>query len=117
MTSETRINEAAQNTDREIWREREGDYYADSIHVTASGGIGIDCGGEAIVKPLKDWFALAHAQASSGEGRECGKPTSCARHRACMYMKCHHGARDITDEIDRETARRASLQNKEEGRG
>lgn len=47
------------NTDRELWREREGDYYADSIHVTASGGIGINCGGTVIVRPLRGWFALA----------------------------------------------------------
>lgn len=29
------------NTDRELWRERD-DYYADSIHVTEGGGIGIN---------------------------------------------------------------------------
>lgn len=27
-------DEACKNTDREIYREREGDYYADSVHVT-----------------------------------------------------------------------------------
>lgn len=43
------------NTDRELWREREGDYYADSIHVTTSGGIGINCGGTVIVKSLRQW--------------------------------------------------------------
>jgi hypothetical protein len=50
---------AAENTDREIYREREDDYYADSIHVTAAGGIGLNVGGEVVVKPLRDWFALA----------------------------------------------------------
>lgn len=43
------------NTDREIWREREGDLYADSIHVTQGGGIGIDCGGLVIVRPVRAW--------------------------------------------------------------
>jgi hypothetical protein len=52
-------DEAKLNTDRELWREREGDYYADSIHVTEGGGIGINCGGHVIVKPLQAWFALA----------------------------------------------------------
>jgi hypothetical protein len=47
------------NTDREIWREREGDYYADSIHVTEGGGIGINCGGMVYVKPLREWHRLA----------------------------------------------------------
>lgn len=35
----------AQNTDRELWRESPGDYYANSIHLTESGGIGINVGG------------------------------------------------------------------------
>lgn len=47
------------NTDREIWREREGDYYADSIHVTLQGGIGINCGGTVYVKPVREWHKLA----------------------------------------------------------
>lgn len=49
----------AQNTDRELWREREGDYYADSIHATARGGIGINCGGHVIVLPAREWHRLA----------------------------------------------------------
>lgn len=52
-------NAACENTDREIWREREGDFYADSIHVTKEGGIGIDCGGYVIVMPVREWFATA----------------------------------------------------------
>lgn len=51
--------DACMNTDREIWREREGDYYADSIHVTKMGGIGINCGGSVIVKSVRGWHGLA----------------------------------------------------------
>lgn len=51
--------QTCENTDRELWREREGDYYADSIHVTQGGGIGINCGGCVIVKPLRAWHELA----------------------------------------------------------
>lgn len=53
------------NTDRELWREQseaDGDpdnYYAPSIHVTASGGIGINVGGSVIVLPLREWHKLA----------------------------------------------------------
>ncbi len=62
---------AALNTDREIWRGKSraefGDpdrFYADSIHVTADGeGIGLNCGGYVIVKPIREWFALAAATA------------------------------------------------------
>jgi hypothetical protein len=53
----------AQNTDRELWRERDGDYYADSIHVTEGGGIGINCGGSVVVLPLREWHRLALAAA------------------------------------------------------
>lgn len=47
-----------ENTDRELWREREGDYYADSIHVTEEGCIGINCGGMVHVMPLRKWHVL-----------------------------------------------------------
>jgi hypothetical protein len=54
------------NTDREIYRGPSraewGDddrFYADSIHVTESGGIGFNCGGHVIVMPLRKWFEAA----------------------------------------------------------
>jgi hypothetical protein len=47
------------NTDRELWRERDGDAYADSVHVTTNGGIGINCGGQVIVRPIREWHRLA----------------------------------------------------------
>lgn len=50
---------AAQNNDRELWREVEGDHYADSIHVTENGNIGIDVGGNVIVMPVEEWHKLA----------------------------------------------------------
>lgn len=58
---------ACQNTDREIWRERKDDYYADSIFVTESGGIGINCGGTCVVLPIREWHkhALARLSASA----------------------------------------------------
>jgi hypothetical protein len=59
----------ALNTDREIWREREGDAYADSIHVTREGGIGINCGGHVFVLPVREWHRLAYVAAlASREG-------------------------------------------------
>ncbi len=50
---------AMRNTDRELWRETEGDFYAPSIRVTESGGIGMSVGGTVIVMPIRDWHALA----------------------------------------------------------
>ena len=46
-----------QNTDKELWRKSD-DYYDDSIHVTAQGQIGINCGGNVIVKDLREWHKL-----------------------------------------------------------
>lgn len=53
------MTQACQNTDRELWRERPGDYYSPSIHVTAGGGIGINVGGTVYVKTAEQWHALA----------------------------------------------------------
>lgn len=47
------------NTDVELWREVEGDYYSPSIHRTEGGGIGINVGGHVIVKTLREWHKLA----------------------------------------------------------
>jgi hypothetical protein len=55
-------DQAAQNTDRELWRgpdEGAGAAYADSVHVTVSGAISINCGGFVFVKLARDWHALA----------------------------------------------------------
>lgn len=55
--------EACENTDRELYREPDhtgaGDYYSPNIFVTEQGEIGINVGGLVIVKPLRDWHALA----------------------------------------------------------
>lgn len=48
-----------ENTDVELWRERRGDYYSDSMHVTQEGAIGINVGGLVFVKSLKEWHRLA----------------------------------------------------------
>jgi len=58
------MQNAAKNTDRELWRKVSGDYYAPSIRVTESGGIGIDCGGHVIVAPVEAWH-------------ECGEKLLC----------------------------------------
>jgi len=55
-------NDPSQNTDREIWRSSDdgnGDYYADSLFLTKDGALGINCGGYAIVKTLREWHRLA----------------------------------------------------------
>lgn len=54
------LSGSAENTDRELYRERAGDYYADSIHVTADGGIGMNCGGLVLVRPIRKWHEAAY---------------------------------------------------------
>jgi hypothetical protein len=63
-------NQPCANTDRELWREKEGDYYAPSIHVTATGGIGINVGGHVWVKTLREWHALADRLAEAERDRD-----------------------------------------------
>lgn len=53
------MSDNALNTDRELWREVADDYYAPSIHVTASNGISINVGGTVYVKSIRDWHDLA----------------------------------------------------------
>lgn len=60
---------ACVNTDREIWRgpdEGGGDFYADSLHVTKEGSLGINCGGYVVVKPIREWHRLASPSHEAG---------------------------------------------------
>jgi hypothetical protein len=54
------VDGSAQNTDKELWREIEDDFYSPSIHVTADGKIGINVGGMVYVKTLRNWHELAN---------------------------------------------------------
>ena len=54
-------SQACKNTDREIWRgpdEGGGDFYADSLHITKEGALGINCGGYVVVMPIREWHRL-----------------------------------------------------------
>lgn len=53
-----RASGAQANTDRELWREREGDYYSDRVFVTEHGCIGFDVGGFCVVHTPAEWVAL-----------------------------------------------------------
>jgi hypothetical protein len=53
------MSEVSENKDREIYREKIGDFYSDSIHVTEDGAIGISCGGSVYEKSIKLWSKLA----------------------------------------------------------
>jgi hypothetical protein len=55
---------AGKNTDREVWRGLDGgygSYYADSVHVTEEGGLGINIGGHVIVMTPQDWHRIGVA--------------------------------------------------------
>ena len=75
----TMSDNATQNTDRELWREPPGDYYANSIHVTEGGGIGINVGGKVHVKPLKEWHALAERALRAADPAPAREPEIVAR--------------------------------------
>ena len=60
----------AKNTDRELWRKVKDNYYSPSLHVTVTGGIGINKGGTVYVKPIEEWHRLAEAEDKRMRQRE-----------------------------------------------
>lgn len=52
---------AAKNTDTHLWPQVSEDFYASRLFATVGDGIGIDVGGLVIVKPIREWHALAVA--------------------------------------------------------
>ena len=50
-----------------LGRTLEGDHYADSIHVTEHGGIGINVAGHVVVMPLRGWMQAARQTAQRCE--------------------------------------------------
>lgn len=82
-----KLNDAKQNTDREIYRVQEGDYYADSIHVTEGGGIRFNCGGTVIVMPLRKWHEIANAHMEKVAARpEGGALEECTIKRDALHL-------------------------------
>lgn len=68
------------NTDKELWREKPGDFYSNSVHVTECGGLGINCGGHVIVAPLKAWH-------NAGELILCVNPNiNSWRYKLAMWL-------------------------------
>ena len=54
--------QAAENTDRELWREVDDDYDTPSLFVTESGSIGMNVGGTVVVMPIREWHATISAR-------------------------------------------------------
>ncbi len=57
-TSGVMVGQPLQNTDRHLWPLVSDNAHCATMHVTASGAIGIQCGGHVIVMPLEKWHAL-----------------------------------------------------------
>lgn len=55
----TKESEACQNTNIEIWREVEDNFYSPSIFTTKQSNIGINVGGNVVVLSVRDWHRLA----------------------------------------------------------
>ena len=53
-------NHACENTDIELWRKIEDDYYSPSIHVTKFDGIGINVEGHVLVAPIEKWHEIGN---------------------------------------------------------
>ena len=61
--------ESKANTDKEIWRKIEGDYYSPCIFETIDKQIGINVGGRVISMSIEKWHELAvkHCDEMRGE--------------------------------------------------
>jgi hypothetical protein len=46
------------NTDRELWRKVQGDFYAPRIFVTEAGHIGIAVGGIVVIGEVEWWHKI-----------------------------------------------------------
>jgi hypothetical protein len=89
------VNEAQENTDKEIWRERPGDYYSPSLHVTEDGcGIGIHAGGVVVVKTPKEWIKLTKARRSAVESIKRGDDIG-----HDVLQACEHEAQALAERI------------------
>jgi len=86
---------ACENTDRELWRERFGDFYANSIHVTKDGSIGINVSGNVIVMPLQKWHALAGAAPAAQPRKHITDGSECWCHPDVDYIDPETGAKVI----------------------
>jgi len=51
------IDSGGKNTDIEIWRGVEEDFYSPSIHVTEQGEIGINVAGTVLVASVEEWHS------------------------------------------------------------
>lgn len=89
----------ARNTDREIWRERPDDYYADSIHVTEGGGIGINCGGHVVVKPVREWHALGMADGVIATAVRAGETAERERVRDLIAQGKVQDLQELSDKL------------------
>ena len=68
------MQDTAKNTDTELWRGHDdgrGDYYADRVFVTGTGGIGFDVGGCVMVKTPKLWHEEVNRREHAEEELEC----------------------------------------------
>lgn len=77
--------QTAENTDKELWRENPGDYYAPSIHVTNEGWIGINVGGKVFVKDVRTWNAMAQDMVNLGQ--ELERITDAALKNQAVYQQ------------------------------
>jgi len=98
------MDKAAKNTDRELWRECEGDYYADFVFVTEGGGIGMNAGGKVVVKSVREWVSLALGKSTADlkfqielEREACAQVALCLGEDAGTAIAAGIRARDLTD--------------------
>jgi hypothetical protein len=93
-TPETKASEmlVAQNTDKELWRTTEGDYYSKhKLYVTKSGGLTLCEVGHCITMPPGEWFKLAstrHPAPGASGAQETGAARTRMREEEAVEAMC-----------------------------
>ncbi len=89
------IYECKVNTDREIFRLTDDDYYSPYMFITKERNIGIGVGGHVFVKPVEEWHRLAMEEGFLQEMEhpyvEDKDPASCASAKWREKAKEHIG--------------------------
>lgn len=83
------MGKVAKNEDREIWRQKDGDFYSPSIHITKDGQVGINVGGLVYVAPVEDWHKSLVQTKDRVMKKEDYKCTKCGLEIIIMKVKSH----------------------------
>lgn len=100
---------ACQNTDKELWRTVEGDYYSKhKLYLTDRDSLMLCQGGTCITLPPEDWFNLANLRFKTDQPAGLSPDEQYRQVRACIEHACISNGKGGWD-IDLDSAARGSI--------